>query len=69
MGFSDITSLTTWINQQGLVTFNGPSIMAGFSQWNSFTKEYKQYTIDYLFNNLENFPIPQFQMYSDGYPE
>ena len=32
MGFSDTTILLTYANQLGLVTFNGPSIMAGFAQ-------------------------------------
>ena len=32
MGFSDTTTLLTYANQLGLVTFNGPSIMAGFAQ-------------------------------------
>ncbi len=32
MGFSDTTILLTFANQLGLVTFNGPSIMAGFAQ-------------------------------------
>lgn len=32
MGYSDITTLLTYCNQLGLVTFNGPSVMAGFSQ-------------------------------------
>lgn len=69
MGYSDITTLTTWLNQHGLVTFNGPSIMAGFSQWNSFTDEYRQYIEDYLFISKGNIAIPEFSSYSDGYPE
>ena len=32
MGFSDTTILLTFANQLGLVTFNGPSVMAGFAQ-------------------------------------
>lgn len=32
MGFSDMTILLTYTNQLGLVTFNGPSVMAGFAQ-------------------------------------
>lgn len=32
MGYSDTTTLLTYANQLGLVTFNGPSIMAGFAQ-------------------------------------
>ncbi len=68
MGYSDTTTITTWLNQQGLVTFNGPSVMAGFSQWNSFTEEYRQYIKDYLFIGSDNLVIPEFPSYSDGYP-
>jgi muramoyltetrapeptide carboxypeptidase LdcA involved in peptidoglycan recycling len=32
MGYSDTTVLTTFYNNAGIVTFNGPSVMAGFSQ-------------------------------------
>ncbi len=32
MGYSDTTILLTYASQLGLVTFNGPSIMAGFAQ-------------------------------------
>ena len=32
MGYSDTTTLTTTLNQAGMVTFNGPSVMAGFAQ-------------------------------------
>ncbi|HWD38031.1 MAG TPA: S66 peptidase family protein [Fimbriimonas sp.] len=32
MGYSDTTTFTTYLNQLGLVTFNGPSVMAGFAQ-------------------------------------
>ena len=32
MGYSDTTTLLSYCNQLGLVTFHGPSIMAGFSQ-------------------------------------
>ncbi len=32
MGFSDTTTLLTYANLRGLVTFNGPSAMAGFAQ-------------------------------------
>lgn len=32
MGYSDTTILLTYANYLGLVTFNGPSIMAGFAQ-------------------------------------
>lgn len=31
MGFSDTTTVLTLLNQHGLVTFNGPAVLAGFS--------------------------------------
>lgn len=32
LGFSDTTTLTAYLNRHGLVTYNGPSVMAGFAQ-------------------------------------
>lgn len=32
MGFSDTATILTLLNREGLVTFNGPAIMAGFAQ-------------------------------------
>ncbi|MDA3850253.1 MAG: LD-carboxypeptidase [Spirochaetaceae bacterium] len=69
MGYSDFTTISTYLNLNGLVTFNGPSIMAGFSQFLSFTKEYRRYIEDYLFSPKENSIIPEFSSYSDGYPD
>ncbi len=36
LGFSDSTTQLTFYNQAGLVTFNGPSVMAGFAQLEQF---------------------------------
>ncbi|OLS28857.1 MAG: putative murein peptide carboxypeptidase, partial [Candidatus Heimdallarchaeota archaeon AB_125] len=38
MGYSDTTILLTYVNQLGLITFNGPAVMAGFSQMRKFPK-------------------------------
>jgi len=67
LGFSDTTTLTTYCNQLGLVTLNGPSIMAGFSQWNNLPKEFQKHIQTFLFdpkNNTQYFP---FKEYSNGY--
>jgi len=69
MGYSDFTTINTYLNLQDLVTFNGPSIMAGFSQLNSFPMEYRKYIKDYLLNPNEMNLLPIFSGYSDGYPE
>ncbi|QQK77707.1 LD-carboxypeptidase [Salicibibacter cibarius] len=51
MGFSDNTTFLTYCNQLGLVTFYGPTIMAGgISQLQSIGEEYKQHITDLLFN-------------------
>ena len=36
MGFSDTTALLTYCHSLGMVTFNGPSVMAGFAQLANF---------------------------------
>jgi muramoyltetrapeptide carboxypeptidase LdcA involved in peptidoglycan recycling len=69
MGFSDTTTLTTYLNQLGLVTFNGPSIMAGFSQRNSLSIKFQNYISDFLFGNIEKTIYPTFDFYSNGYPD
>ena len=38
MGYSDTTTYNTLFNQWGLVTFNGPAIMCGFSQLENFKR-------------------------------
>ncbi len=69
MGYSDFTTITTYLNQNGLVSFNGPSIMAGFSQLRSFDSQYQKYVQDFLLNPQETQILPTFTSYSDGYPE
>lgn len=43
MGFSDTTILLAYANQRGLVTFNGPSIMAGFAQLKTLPPSFGQH--------------------------
>lgn len=67
MGYSDFTPLNTYLNQKGLVTFNGPSIMAGFAQLKNFSRAYQHYVEDYLFTAHEVFDLPVFSSYTEGY--
>lgn len=68
MGFSDTTIFTTFINQLGIVTFNGPSIMAGFSQMQTFPKLFENAVQSFLFQG-ERHQYKKFPWYSYGYPE
>src|SRR3990172_8620311 len=43
MGYSDTTILTTFLRSLGMVSFNGPSIMAGFSQMESEGEDFKKH--------------------------
>lgn len=67
LGYSDTTTLTTYCNQLGLVALNGPSIMAGLSQWNNLPKEFQDHVEQFLFNPPESFEYTPFKQYSNGY--
>ncbi|BBN80980.1 LD-carboxypeptidase [Pseudoalteromonas sp. A25] len=69
MGFSDTTSITTTLNQAGLVTFNGPSVMAGFAQFHNFDNNYQSYIRNFLTGCSNTLELPTFSHYSHGYPD
>jgi muramoyltetrapeptide carboxypeptidase LdcA involved in peptidoglycan recycling len=69
MGYSDSTTFLVFANLIGLVTFNGPSIMAGFSQMDSLPGGFKQHVHDILFNPAETYQYPSFGVYTDGYAD
>ncbi len=68
MGYSDTSILLTYANQLGLVTFDGPSIMAGFSQIRNFPSAQK-HVQDMLFNTNDYYEYQPFKEYVDGYPD
>lgn len=67
MGYSDTTTLLTYINQMGLVTFNGPSVMAGFSQVGAFPESFVEHIEALLFSPQENYEYESCGVYCDGY--
>ena len=69
MGYSDFTSVSTFLQTLDLVTFHGPAVMAGFAQLNSFPESYKKYLEQYLFANNPQFSLPTFEVFSHGYPD
>lgn len=69
MGYSDTTTLLALLNQLGMVTFHGPSIMAGFSQAESLPKEFTNHIQQMLFFPQEHFEYGSFGLYCDGYPD
>ncbi len=70
VGFSDSTTLSDYIYYKtGIVTFYGPSVMAGFSQMKAFPKSFLEMFKDLMFKPHENYEYHNFSFWSDGYPE
>lgn len=67
LGFSDTTTLLTYLNQLGLVTFHGPSMMAGWSQMEAFPEAFKQHALDVLFEAKAGVEYWPYATFSSGY--
>lgn len=67
MGFSDSSTFLSYLNYRGLVTFQGPSIMAGWTQMREFPY-LEPYYREILTENPEVRSILPFPDYSEGYP-
>ncbi len=69
MGYSDTTNLHFFLNQLGLVSFYGPSIMAGFSQTDALGEKFKNHLEKFLFEAFENFTYESSDFFVNGYPD
>lgn len=69
MGYSDTTTLLTYINQLGLVTFNGPAIMSGFFQADKFPQQFKDHVREMLFEPKKEYQYRGYEHYSEGYQD
>ena len=67
MGYSDTSTLHVFVNLQGLVSFYGPSIMAGFSQMENLPESFKSHVHDILFEPKEGYEYKPYGKYCDGY--
>ena len=68
LGYSDTTTLLVTLNLNGLVTFHGPSVMAGFAQIDAFGT-WREHIKDMLFTNRDSYRYEPFGAYSEGYPD
>jgi muramoyltetrapeptide carboxypeptidase LdcA involved in peptidoglycan recycling len=69
MGFSDATTFLTYLNQLGMVTFYGPSIMAGLAQMKHLPSEYTQHLKSILFSSQFPYSYSPFQKWTNGYKD
>lgn len=67
MGYSDTTTLNFWLAQNGLVTFNGPSVMAGFAQARHLPDEFASHVRQMLMHSEIPPPYAPYPSWCDGY--
>jgi muramoyltetrapeptide carboxypeptidase LdcA involved in peptidoglycan recycling len=68
LGFSDSTTQLAYYNQAGLVTFNGPSVMAGIAQLEQFEGAV-DHVLALLFEPRPSYDYLPFKDWTDGYPD
>jgi muramoyltetrapeptide carboxypeptidase LdcA involved in peptidoglycan recycling len=61
MGFSDTTTILSYLNQAGLVTFNGPSVMAGFASLKHLPPSFAQHVKQMLMEPRSEYAYQPFE--------
>lgn len=69
LGSSDNTTFLAYLNQLGLVTYYGPTVMAGISQIRNLDSSYKKHMLDLLFQPQDTYEYHPFDYWSQGYPD
>ncbi|WP_291578546.1 S66 family peptidase [Clostridium sp. UBA6640] len=69
MGFSDATTFLTYLNQLGMITFYGPSVMAGFAQLENLPKSYINHIKAILFEGVIPYSYKPYEKWVDGYKD
>ena len=69
MGFSDATTFLSYFNKWGLVTFYGPSVMAGLAQMKNMDQSYEKHLKDMLLKNNKSYVYKPYKQYTNGYKD
>ncbi len=67
MGYSDATTLLTYLNQQGIVTFHGPAIMAGFAQLGAMPDDFTHHLRTLLMTSFDDYTYKPYGVYTQRY--
>lgn len=62
MGYSDTTTILAYLNKLGIVTFNGPAIMAGFAEQGKLKEEFVNHIKSFFY---EDYSIYEYKEYSE----
>lgn len=68
MGYSDTTTLLVYCALQGMVTFHGPSVMAGFAQMTALPA-FEAHVREMLFEPRTTHLYRGYDSWCDGYPD
>lgn len=68
MGFSDTTTILSYLSLRGMVTFYGPSVMGGISQMRNYPRQLDHFR-EVLFHPQEEYVYRPHPSYSEGYPD
>lgn len=67
MGYSDTTATNAYFNKHGLVTFNGPCVMAGFAESINLEDDFIKYINKFLFEDWNEYEYQKFNRYAERY--
>ncbi len=69
MGYSDTTTLTSTLNNRGMVTFNGPAVMAGFAQMRYLPTEFPAHVRSILMEPEASYEYNAYRQWANNYLE
>ncbi|MDR6555626.1 LD-carboxypeptidase [Paenibacillus qinlingensis] len=69
MGFSDATTFLTYLNNLGMVTFYGPSVMAGFAQLRNLPEAFTGHLNAILVEEQFPYHFKPYQAWTNGYKD
>ncbi len=68
-GFSDTTTLTSYLFSHDIASIYGGVIMAGFAQMSNFPDDFVKYWETVLLKDSAGLTMQRFPYYSEGYPD
>jgi len=69
LGYSDTTTLLSLVRRLGIVTFHGPSVMAGLSQTEALPQAFRSHLEQMLFAPADQLRYETFDVVIEGYPD
>lgn len=67
MGGSDATTYLLFARRAGVMSFYGPSVMAGLSQVDDLPEEYRRHLEEFLFGTWRRYEYAAYPAYTHGY--